>query len=144
MQSEESIYVFHPEGTDSAQSVPRKMERSPKWHGRIPAQVLLDPAISADAVRVYGILALFVFQGNSSYVGMRRLGELAGFSQQTAMRKIAELSKAGHITVSKDKKGKRSTYVLNSAVFGQKQRDGVEEIVSNPSGSKRLVSVRVA
>ena len=42
-------------------------------------------------------------------------------------------------------KGKaRRIYHLQSAVFGQKQRAGIEEVISSPSGGRRLATVRRA
>ena len=38
----------------------------------------------------------------------------------------------------------RETFVLTSLVFGQKQRAGVEEVISSPSKGRRFASVRTA
>lgn len=58
------------------------------------------------------------------------------------MRRLRELEEAGHIEKAPAVKGKRAFYVLTSPVFGQKQRDGVQETARAPSGGRRLVSVR--
>ena len=130
--------------TVSSESVTSKLKRSPRWHGRIPAAVLLDPGLDTLSVRVYGVLSLSVWQGNQSYIGMRLIAELCGVSAPTVMRRLATLEARGHIKTSKSGNGKRSFYCLTSPVFGQKQRDGEHVIVSQPSGRKRLVSVRAA
>ena len=138
----ESVRVSPMSETVSGQSVSPKMKRSPKWYGRIPADVLLDESLSSDAVRVYGILALWVFQGDVAYIGMREIGRLSGLSPATVMRRVKELAAAKYIEVRKAETGKRSWYVMTSPVFGQKQRAGVEELVSAPR--RRLVTARTA
>jgi hypothetical protein len=130
--------------TVSTKSVSRKLKRSPRWHGRVPASVLLDPSIDPLAARIYGILSLSVWQGNQSYIGMRLLAELCKTSPATVLRRLKVLESRGHIMAQKCGDGKRSFYLLNSEVFGQKQRDGVKEIVSSPRGGRRMVSVEVA
>lgn len=85
-------------------------------------------------------MALWVFQGNVVYIGMRQLSKLTGLSPATVMRRIRDLVDAGHLAVKKDVNGKRSWYELLSPVFAQKQVDGMDETVSYPQ--KRLVSVR--
>ena len=98
--------------TVSTKSVSRELKRSPRWHGRVPASVLLDPNIDPLAARI--------------------------------SRRLKVLESRGHITAQKCGDGKRSFYLLNSEVFGQKQRDGVKEIVSSPRGGRRMVSVGAA
>ena len=104
--------------------------------------VLHDKSINSEAVRVYGNLAISVFQGNIARIGMRQIGGFIGRSPATVMRRLHELESAGHIKAAARKRGQRAFYELLSPVFGQKQRAGIEEIVSSPSGGKRLVSVR--
>lgn len=135
-----SITCFTLGETVSAKSVSAKVKRSPLWHGRMPAAILLDPALSSDAVKLYGILALKTFQGNISSIGLRQLGKLAGMSPATAMRRLRELISTGHLKISKAGNGQRAWYELTSPVFAQKQRAGVETIVQYPR--RRLVSVR--
>ncbi len=125
--------------TVSSKSVSSKVKRSAKWYGRVPASVSLDLSISSDAVRVYSLLALSVYQGSVARVGMRQIGQIMGKSAATIKRRIDELVNAGHIKANAGKLGERAYYELLSPVFGQKQgRHDV--IVSSPRG-KRLVSV---
>jgi hypothetical protein len=46
-----------------------------------------------------------------------------------------------HISIRGSGKGRR-IYHLRSLVFGQKQRAGIEEVISSPSRTPRLASVR--
>lgn len=127
--------------TVSGKSVSSKMKRSVRWHGRIPASVLLDKELSSEAVRVYGLLALSVYQGTVAYVGMREIGRIIGKSAATVKRRIDELAAREHIVPRPGKNGQRSHYHLTSPVFGQKQRAGVTEVVSAPSGGQRYASI---
>lgn len=132
--------MFQHSETVSDKSVSRKLKR----YGRIPMNLLLDKSVSSEAVRIYGILAASVFQGNVATIGMRRIGALIGKSPATVMRRLRELTEATHIKPGQRKNGQRAFYVLTSPVFGQKQRAGVEELVSSPSRGRRLASVRTA
>jgi hypothetical protein len=76
-------------------------------------------------------------------MGVRRLSQLAGFHKDTVCSAIEELSSAGHITVIGNGKLRR-IYNLNSRLFGQKQRAGVEEVIGSPSGGRRFASKRSA
>jgi hypothetical protein len=40
------------------------------------------------------------------------------------------------------RRGERELYVLTSMAFGQKQRAGIEEVISGPSRTPRLASMR--
>jgi len=111
-------------------------------YGRIPLSVLGDHSLTAEARIVYAGLAAAAFQGNVSYIGQRFLGELIGMSQATISRKLDELEKCGHIKQFEDGRGRRSYWSLESPVFAKKQRAGAQEVVSAPSGGRRLASVR--
>ncbi len=113
-------------------------------YARVPLEVLVDRRISARAVRIYAIIAGSAWQGNFAQIGKRRLSELASCSERLAVDAIKELVKSGHIDKAPAKRGQRSGYLLTSPVFGQKQRDGVKEIVSSPRGGRRMVSVGAA
>ncbi len=127
--------------TVSAKSVAAKMKRSAIWYGRVPASVSLDMSISSDAARVYSILSLNTYQGNTSALGMRQLGKLMKKSAATMMRRVDELIKAGHLKVSEtEANGRRAIYVFTDPCFGQKQRAGMKEVSTGPSGGQRLVS----
>ena len=127
-------------GPLSEKSVTAKVGRSPRWHGRIPASVLLDTSISSDAVRVYGFLSLDVYQSNLARVGLRVMGRVLGLSRTTVNRRVTELISAGHIRKAPAKSGQRGCYELQSPVFGQKQGK-VTELVSAPSGGIRFASI---
>lgn len=107
-------------------------------YARLPWNILTERTLPSDAKIVYAAIAGHAFQGNVAYVGQRRISLLTGFSQPKVSRLLKALST--HVEVRKDGPGRRSFYVLNSPVFGQKQ--GKEDvIISSPSGGKRLASV---
>jgi len=108
-------------------------------YGRVPDEVGFDPGLSAHDVRVYWMLARGTFQGKTHRVGVRLIAELIHVSEKQVRLSIKNLEKCGHLTTATEK-GKRTTYVLNSPVFGQKQGKA-HEVVSCPRGHKRLVSV---
>lgn len=122
--------------------VKRSGRKTEKWYGRTPATVSFDLSMSSDAVRVFSVMALFVFQGNIVAIGLRELGKLCGISAASAMRRVKELEAGGHVRVKRGSNGQRAHYELVSPVFAQKQRAGVEEVVETPSGARRMVSVR--
>lgn len=126
--------------TVSAKSVASRVKRSKVWYGRSPASVSLDLSISSDAFRVYSVLSLNTFQGNTSALGLRQLGTLLNKSAATIKRRVDELIKAGHLEVTKRANGRRMIYVFTDPCFGQKQRAGIEEVAFGPSGIARMVS----
>lgn len=138
------VRVSPKDETLSSDSVSSKLKRCPRWFGRIPATVLLDPELDDLAIRMYGIMTLEVWQGNVCYIGMRLLGELAGVSAATAMRRVKVLIERQHISVRGDiGLGQRNYYVLNSKAFAAKQATGVESISRGPSGQRRLTTVDI-
>jgi hypothetical protein len=110
------------------------------WHGRQPANVLLDKNLSDRAKVIYGIMTLKVFQGNASAIGVRHLAKLTGKSKSVIHRIINELLASGHVEQQKVNRGQRGLYILTSPVFGQKQTAGFEEVSQAPNGRKRMVS----
>ena len=108
----------------------------------MPEPVLHDTRLSAHARLVYLELALWVFQGRTCSVGTRQIADRLGFSKTTVIEGLKQLADLGAIAISKSGHGKRTLYVLNSPLFGQKQ--GKETVVASaPNGSKRYVSVRI-
>lgn len=122
-------------------SVPRKVKRS--RYARLPWDVLTDAEISSDAKVVYAVIAGHAFQGTVAYIGQRFIGELAGMSAAKVNRLLKQLVPK-YLERDIEASGKRAHYHLKSPVFGQKQRAGVEEVISSPSGNRRLASVRTA
>lgn len=89
------------------------------------------------------MLAGAVHQGNVASIGQRRIAEKLHLNRETVGKALRELEARGHVKVAKLGK-QRNCYVLNSNIFGQKQRAGVEELISAPSGHRRLATVRTA
>jgi hypothetical protein len=112
-------------------------------YARMPESVLFDDSLSVTARCVYGVLARYVYQGTTVKIGQRRIAKLLGLHVETVNLAIHELEGRRHIVVRGNGKARR-LYHLSSAVFGQKQRAGVEEVISSPSRTPRLASVRRA
>lgn len=112
-----------------------------KRYGRTPEEVLLDNDLSDSAARLYGLMAMHIFEGNIVQVGIRRLAELRNKGKSTIDRQIKELQAAGYLVRCPSTRGKRAGYMLASEIFGQKQ--GRETVIrSSPDGTrKRMVSV---
>ncbi len=108
-------------------------------YARLPEAVLLDKALTPGARCVYGILALWVFQGSTASMGVRKIASDLGIDPKTATSAIRQLLERGHITQSA-KGNRRHMYHLTSEVFGTRQRAGVREVASGPGGRLRLVS----
>ena len=109
-------------------------------YARVPDSVLLNHGLSMTARCVYGVLARHVFQGTTANIGQRRIANLLGVHVGTVNRALHELEEHEHITIRGRGNGRR-IYHLRSLVFGQKQRAGVEEVISSPSRTPRLASV---
>ncbi len=108
-------------------------------YARLPQSVLCDTALTPGARCVYGILALWVFQGSTASMGIRKIAHDLGISRTTATAAIAQLVERGHITIG-GKGNRRRMYHLTSEVFGTRQRAGVRDVASGPGGRLRLVS----
>src|SRR5207249_1353532 len=79
--------------------------------------------------------------GTTVRIGQRRIATRLGFHLETVGHAIRKLEARGHITIV-GRGNARRMYHLHSNVFGAKQRAGVEEVISSPSGGQRLASVR--
>src|SRR4051812_10815227 len=108
-------------------------------YSRVPDSVLFDRGLSGTAKNVYAVIAGSVHQGTTAKIGQRRISMLLGVHQETVGLVLKELAVRGHITIVGSGKERR-IFHLHSDVFGQKQRAGLQEIVSSPSGGRRLAS----
>ncbi len=112
-------------------------------YARLPDSVLCDHGLSVTARCVYGVLARYAYQGTTVTIGQRRIAMLLGVHVETVNVAIHELEDRQHISI-RGKGRTRRVYHLWSSVFGQKQRAGIEEVISSPSGGRRFASVRRA
>ena len=112
-------------------------------YARLPESVLFDHDLSVAARCVYGVLARYAFQGTTVRMGQRRISKLLGLHVETVNVALHHLEANGHIAIRGNGKDRRS-YHLHSSVFGQKQRAGIEEVISSPSRTPRLASMRRA
>ena len=112
-------------------------------YARMPESVLFDEGLSVTARCVYGVLARYVYQGTTVRIGQRRIAKLLGLHVETVNLAVHELEDRQHIVIRGKGKARR-LYHLASFVFGKKQRAGIEEVISSPSGGRRFASVRRA
>ena len=118
-------------------------EPLPHWlYARVPREIVCDPRLQPLDIRVYCMLAGAVWQGTTAKIGTRLIAENIGASRRLVIQSLRRLRELGHIQTMGVRRGKRELYVLTSPIFGQKQRAGVEEIISSPSRTPRLASVR--
>jgi len=131
-------------GGKSGQKVGGKSGQSGvEKYARVPDSVLRDSTLSPAARCVYALLSRYTYQGTTVSIGHRRIAGLLGFHKETVGIAIRELELQRHIVIRGKGKARR-VYHLRSLIFGQKQRAGIEEVISSPSGMRRLASVRSA
>jgi hypothetical protein len=136
-----SLYVDH---TGEPQ-VDHTGEPLPNWlYARVPREVVCDPGLAVLDIRVYCMLAGSVWQGTTSRIGTRLMARSIHASRRLVIDSLRRLEEREHIQKAAVRRGERELYVLNSLVFGQKQRAGIEEVISSPSRTPRLASVRTA
>lgn len=117
-----------------------KAERSRKFrYGRIPDEILTDARLSHAAVRLYGIMAMYAYEGNVVTLGIRKMAAMRHVGLATVHRLLKILKDCGHIATDRPASGKRSFYELTSPVFAQKQ--GKSTVIRSSPRGKRMVSV---
>jgi hypothetical protein len=89
------------------------------------------------------MLAGAVWQGSTAKIGTRLIAKSIHASRRLVIGSLRRLAARGHIQKTTRRRGERELYVLTSMVFGQKQRAGIEEVISSPSRTPRLASVRI-
>jgi hypothetical protein len=110
-------------------------------YARIPWEVVCDARLKPLDIRVYCMISGPTFRATTAKVGTRRIAECAHTSRRLVIESIRRLEDCGHIKRGKQQRGKREMYIVMSAVFGQKQRAGIQEVISGPSRTRRLASV---
>ena len=136
-----SLYVDH----TGEPLVDHTGEPLPNWlYARVPREVVCDPGLEVLDIRVYCMLAGAVWQGTTAKIGTRLIAGSIHASRRLVIDSLRRLEARGHIQKATVRRGEREIYVLNSLVFGQKQRAGIEEVISSPSRTPRLASVRRA
>jgi len=109
---------------------------------RVPREVASDRRLKSVDIRVYAVLAASCWQGSTVSVGKRLISKRAPCAERLVAPSLKRLEAAGHIRKVPMKRGQRGLYHLRSAVFGQKQRAGVQEMIVTPDGKQRLATVR--
>ena len=136
-----SLYVDH----TGEPLVDQTGEPLPNWrYARVPREVVCDSGLKVLDIRVYCMLAGSVWQGATAQIGTRIIAGSIHASRTLVIDSLRRLEARGHIQKATVQRGKRGLYVLTSLVFGQKQRAGIEEVISSPSRTPRLASVRRA
>jgi hypothetical protein len=88
------------------------------------------------------MLAGSVWQGATTKIGTRLIADCIHASRRLVAESLSRLETGGHVKKAGTRRGTRPTYLLTSPVFGQKQRAGIEEVVSGPSRTLRLATTR--
>ena len=94
------------------------VHRSPsqrKGFAQIPHAVLTDPALSDGAVRLYGILLSYAFQGESFKCGQAKMGGDVGKDDRTIRRLLKELHERGLVTPVRQGQRMVNIYILEDA-----------------------------
>jgi hypothetical protein len=87
---------------------------------RLPSEVLSDPRLKSRDVRVYAVLAAACWQRSAVTMGKRRIAKLTPCAERLVVQSLKRLEATGHIQKAPVKRGQRGSYLLRSAVFGQK------------------------
>jgi hypothetical protein len=136
-----SMYVDH----TGEPLVDHTAEPLPAWqYARVPWEVVCDERLKRLDIQVYCMISGPTFQATTSTVGTRRIADCVHASRRLVIESIQRLEECGHIKRARQGRGKREMYVMMSGVFGQKQRAGIQEVISGPSRAPRLASVRIA
>jgi predicted transcriptional regulator len=136
-----SLYVDH---TGEPQ-VDHTGEPVRAWnYARVPWEVVCDRRLKPLDIRVYCMISGPTFQATTARVGTRRIADCVHASRRLVIGSIRRLEDCGHIKRGRETRGKREMYIVTSGVFGQKQRAGIKEVISRPSRTPRLASVRRA
>jgi hypothetical protein len=114
----------------------------PWKYARVPWEVVCDARLKPLDVRVYCMISGPTYQGATSKVGTRKIASCIHVSRRLVVESIHRLEECRHLQRCNRGRGKRETYFLASDVFSQKQRAGIDEVVVNPDGHRRLASVR--
>ena len=94
------------------------VHRSPsqrKGFAQIPHAVLTDPALSDGAVRLYGILLSYAFQGESFKCSQLKMASDIGKDDRTIRRLMKELHTRGLVTPVRQGQRMVNIYVLEDA-----------------------------
>lgn len=117
-----------------------------KW-AKVPSSALEDKRLTANDIRVFGMIAIDrAYERGSApkpiRVGMRKLAKALGISQPTVSRCINHLVECGHLRKQVSKRGSRAVYEFVSDVFLHVDRRGNGiVVVTGYSGVPKHVGV---
>lgn len=115
------------------------VHRSPtqrKGFAQIPHAILTDPALSDGAVRLYGILLSYAFQGESFKCGQTKMARDIGKDDRTIRRLLKELHGRGLVTPVRQGQRMVNIYVLEDAyTLYDSERPQSQKRVRNASSS---------
>ena len=94
----------------------------PPKFARVPENVLADTTLTHRDIRAYAAISLHAINKRIVHVGQRRLAELAQMDRRALRICLENLGKAGHISTSTHKLGRRGVYRLNSDIFSNGQK----------------------
>ena len=115
--------------------------RSPthrKGFAQIPHAVLTDSALSDGAIRLYGILLSYAFQGESFKCSQEKMGIDMGKDDRTIRRLLTEMHKRGLVTPVRQGQRMVNIYILEDAyaLYDSEQPQPKKRVRSTPKSAQ--------
>ena len=89
---------------------------------QVPNFILKDPKISVGAKVAYAMFLSYAWHNDSCFPGQDRLAEDMGLTRVRVTQLIAELEKAGLVTIQRRGQGKTNLYMIHFQVKPQGDR----------------------
>jgi hypothetical protein len=90
---------------------------------QVPNFILKDPSLSVGAKVAYAMFLSYAWHNDSCFPGQDRLAEDMGMTRPRVTQLIAELQKAGLITIQRRGQGKTNLYMIHFQVNGSRPRE---------------------
>jgi len=101
-------------------------------HGftQVPNFILKDPKISVGAKVAYAMFLSYAWHNDSCFPGQDRLAEDMGLSRVRVTQLIAELERAGLVSIQRRGQGKTNLYTIHFQVTGKGKHPEVNRLNS--------------
>jgi DNA-binding transcriptional MocR family regulator len=83
----------------------------------IPYEVLLDPRLSSNAVKLYGVMYRYHTMEKGILVGQKKFAEDMGVSRATVIRLLDKLEACGHIEINRGGKPLKGSNKYSKSVY---------------------------
>src|SRR5579864_9552227 len=104
---------------------------------QVPNFILKEPNLSMGAKLSYAMFLSYAWHNDSCFPGQDRLAEDMGMSRPRVTQLIAELERAGLVTIQRRGQGKTNLYTIHFQVKGQKRGQEHPEVNRFTSRGKR-------